>query len=99
VKNDATIIAYDTKCNGRANANYIIPDAKTESIMYAIDRNDDGRPDVIFFDLKQQKKWDISFWDEKFEGHWTLVGYHPDGKMTPSSFESYDKFQSRVAAR
>jgi S1-C subfamily serine protease len=98
-KNDATIIAYDTKCAGHATANYIIPDSKSESIMYAVDRNDDGRPDVIFFDLKQQKKWDISFWDEKFEGHWTLVGYHPDGKMTPSSFESYDKFQSRVAAR
>lgn len=98
-KNDATIIAYDTKCAGHANANYIIPDLKSESIMFAVDRNDDGRPDVIFFDLKQQKRWDISFWDEKFEGHWTLVGYHPDGKMTPSSFESYDKFQSRVAVR
>jgi hypothetical protein len=98
-KNNATIIAYDTKCTGRANANYIIPDAKTASIMYEVDRNGDGRPDVIFFDLKQQKKWDISFWDEKFEGHWTLVGYHPDGKITPSSFESYDKFQSRMAAR
>jgi len=98
-KNDSTIVAYDTKCTGRANANYIIPDSKTESIMYTMDRKSDGRPDVIFFDLKQQKKWDISFWDEKFEGHWTLVGYHPDGKMTPSSFESYDKFQSRVANR
>jgi len=97
--NDATVIAFDTKCAGHANANYIIPDSKSEAIMYTIDRNDDGRPDVIFFDLKQQKKWDISFWDEKFEGHWTLVGYHPDGKMTPSSFESYDKFQGRVAAR
>jgi S1-C subfamily serine protease len=98
-KNDATITAYDTKCIGHANANLIVPDAKSESIMYEMDRNGDGKPDVIFFDLKQQKKWDISFWDEKFEGHWTLVGYHPDGKMTPSSFESYDKFQSRVAAR
>ncbi len=67
-KNDATIVAYDTKCTGQANANFIIPDGKTESIMYTIDRNNDGRPDVIFFDLKQQKKWDISFWDDK----WTL---------------------------
>jgi hypothetical protein len=66
--------------------------------MFEIDRNDDGRPDVVFF-VKQQKKWDMSFWDDKFEGHWTLVGYHPDGKFKPSSFESYDKFQSRVAAR
>jgi S1-C subfamily serine protease len=98
-KNDGTIIAYDTKCTGHANANLIIPDAKSESIMYEVDRNDDGKPDVVFFDLKQQKKWDISLWDEKFEGRWTLVGYHPDGKMTPSSFESYEKFRSRVAAR
>jgi S1-C subfamily serine protease len=98
-KGDATIIAYDTRCVGHANANYIIPDSKAESIMFAVDRNDDGRPDVIFFDLKQQKRWDLSFWDEKFEGHWTLVGYHPDGKIKPSSFESYDKFQARVAAR
>jgi S1-C subfamily serine protease len=98
-KNDATIVAYDTKCMGHANANLIIPDAKSESIMYEVDRNDDGKPDVVFFDLKQQKRWDISLWDEKFEGQWTLVGYHPDGKITPSSFESYDKFRSRVAGR
>jgi hypothetical protein len=98
-KNDATIIAYDTKCAGHANANLIIPDAKSESIMYEVDRNDDGKPDVVFFDLKRQKRWDISLWDEKFEGRWTLVGYHPDGKMTPSSFESYDTFRSRLAAR
>ena len=97
--NDASIISYDISCAGHANANYIIPDSKSESIMFAVDRNDDGRPDVIYFDLKRQKRWDISFWDDKFEGHWTLVGYHPDGKITPSSFESYDKFQSRVAAR
>jgi len=98
-KNDATIVAYDTKCIGHPNANLIIPDAKSESIMYEVDRNDDGKPDVVFFDLKQQKRWDISLWDEKFEGQWTLVGYHPDGKMTPSSFESYDKFRSRLAAQ
>ena len=24
------------------------------------------------------------------DGNWTLVGYHPDGSLTPSSFESYD---------
>jgi hypothetical protein len=43
--------------------------------MYAIDRNDDGRPDVIFFDLKQQKKWDISFWDESSKdiGRWSAT--------------------------
>jgi hypothetical protein len=98
-KNDGTVIAYDSKCSGRVNANLIIPDRSTESIIYTVDRNEDGKPDVIFFDLKHRHQWDISFWDEKFEGHWTLVGYHPDGKMTPSSFESYERFRSRVASR
>jgi len=96
---DATVIAYDTLCSGRANANYIIPDNKTDAIKYLVDRNGDGKPDVIYFDMKQLKRWDVSFWDEKFDGHWTLVGYHPDGKITPSSFESYDKFLSRQAKR
>ena len=96
---NATVIAYDTLCGGHANANYIIPDNKTDAITYTIDRNGDGRPDVIYFDMKQQKRWDVSLWDEKFDGHWTLVGYHPDGKITPSSFESYDKFLSRQAKR
>ena len=96
---DASVIAYDTLCSGHANANYIIPDNKTDAIKYMVDRNGDGRPDVIYFDMKQLKRWDVSFWDEKFDGHWTLVGYHPDGKITPSSFESYDKFLSRQAKR
>jgi hypothetical protein len=92
------VIAYDYKCNGKANADYIIPDDKSQPIMLAVDRNDDGVPDVIYFDLKQQRRWDISFWDEKFEGRWTLVGYHPDGKLEPSSFESYEAFQRRQQA-
>jgi len=97
--NDATVIAYDIKCNGKINADYIIPDEKTEAIMLTMDRNDDGRPDVIYFDFKRQGKWELSFWDENFDGQWTLVGYHPDGNLKPSSFESYSKFQSRQANR
>jgi S1-C subfamily serine protease len=95
---DSTVIEYDYKCNGKANADYIIPDDKTQPIRLLVDRNDDGQPDVIYYDLKQQRRWDISFWDENFEGRWTLVGYHPDGKLEPSSFESYEAFQKRQQA-
>src|SRR5262249_28007327 len=83
--NDSTVIGYDTKCKGRVDANYTIPDAKNDPIVLTVDRNDDGRTDVIYYDLRQQRRWDLSFWDEKFEGRWTLVGYHPDGKLEPSS--------------
>jgi S1-C subfamily serine protease len=82
--NDATVIGYDMDCKGGINGNYIISDNKAEAIMLTIDRNGDGRPDVVFFDFKREKKWNLSFWDETFDGHWTLVGYHDDGSLKPS---------------
>jgi hypothetical protein len=63
------------------------------------DRNGDGRIDVVFFDFQQRGKWDLSFWDDSFTGRWTLVGYHLDGSLKPSKFESYDVFQKKLAQR
>jgi S1-C subfamily serine protease len=97
--NDATVISYDMFCNGKVSGNYIIPDKTSEPILLAVDRNADTKPDVMFFDLKRQKKWNLSFWDENYDGHWTLVGYHEDGTLKPSRFESYDTFQKRLAQR
>jgi hypothetical protein len=42
-------------------------------------------------------RWDLSFWDEKFNGYWTLVGCQDDGSLAPTRFESYVEFQKRVA--
>jgi hypothetical protein len=97
--NDAIVISYDMFCNGKVSGNYIIPDKASDAILLTVDRNADTKPDVVFFDFKRQKKWDLSFWDEKYDGHWTLVGYHDDGSLTPSRFESYDAFQKRMAQR
>jgi S1-C subfamily serine protease len=79
--NDAIVISYDMFCNGKISGNYIIPDKQSDAALLAVDRNADTKPDVLFFDFKRQKKWDLSFWDEKFDGHWTLVGYHDDGSL------------------
>jgi S1-C subfamily serine protease len=98
-ENSANVISYDTRCVGRADANYTIPDNKSEAITLTKDRNGDGRVDVMYFDFKRQRKWDISFWDETFGGRWTLVGYHLDGSITPTQFESYETFQRRTASR
>jgi hypothetical protein len=98
-QNNATVIAYDTKCSGNADATYNIPDNKAEPFTLSQDRNGDGRVDVIYFDFKRQGKWDLSFWDEDFSGHWSLVGYHPDGSIVPTRFESYDVYQRRMARR
>lgn len=97
--NDATVVGYDTNCSGKVNADFIIPDAKTEPYIMRVDRNGDGQADVMYFDFKRSGKWDLSFWDENYDGHWTLVGYHPDGSLTPSRFESYAAFQNRKQAQ
>jgi hypothetical protein len=98
-ENNATIISYDTNCMGSADANYTIPDNKAEAITLSKDRNGDGRIDVMYFDFKRTGKWDLSFWDETYSGRWTVVGYHLDGTITPTQFESYDTFQRRTASR
>jgi S1-C subfamily serine protease len=98
-KNDASVIYYDSDCSGRVNAAYTIPDKTTEPITLAVDRNGDGRVDVVFFDFQRRGKWDLSFWDDSYSGRWTLVGYHLDGSLKPSKFESYDVFQRKLAQR
>jgi hypothetical protein len=98
-KNDANVIAYDLNCSGKVNANYISPDKASEPIIMTLDRNGDGRPDVMFFDLQRRGKWDLSFWDEDFKGYWTLVGYHPDGGIQPSTVESYENYKKHLASR
>src|SRR5450759_1013904 len=97
--NDATIVGYDTNCSGKVNADFIIPDNKTEAYIMRVDRNGDAQADVMYFDFQRSGKWDLSFWDENYDGHWTLVGYHPDGSLTPSRFESYAAFQNRKQAQ
>jgi S1-C subfamily serine protease len=98
-ENNAAVISYDLNCSGKVNADYIVPDRKTEAITLRWDRNGDGRVDVVFFDFKRRGKWDLSFWDANFEGRYTLVGYHDDGSLKPTRFESYADFQKRLAAR
>jgi hypothetical protein len=96
-ENTATIIGYDINCSGKDNAEYVYPDKKSDPVLLKLDRNGDGKADVIFFDFKRTGKWDLSWWDENFDGHWTLVGYHDDGSLRPSRFESYEAYQRRLA--
>ena len=97
-ENASNVFSYDTNCSGKINAEYIVPDKPSDPVMLRVDRNADGRADVMYFDFKRRGKWDLSFWHENYDGHWTLVGYHPDGSLIPSRFESYEAFQRRRQA-
>jgi hypothetical protein len=97
-KDSASVIGYDLNCTGKADALLVYPDDNSQAILLKMDRNHDGKVDVVFFDFKRRGKWDLSWWDENFGGHWTLVGYHDDGSLKPSRFESYEAYQRRTAA-
>ena len=86
-------------CIGKANAEYVVPDKASDAIFLRLDRNGDETVDAIVFDFQRRSKWDLSFWDENFNGNWTLVGYHDDGSLKPTRFESYAEFQKRMASR
>jgi S1-C subfamily serine protease len=96
--NSSSITSYDMFCDGKASGEYVTPDKQTEAVFLRVDRNGDGKADVIFYDLKRVGKWNISFWDEKYNGQWNLVGYHDDGTLKASRFESYAAYQKRIAS-
>jgi S1-C subfamily serine protease len=96
--NSSSITSFDMFCNGRASGEYVVPDKPGAAVFLRVDRNGDGKADVIFFDLKRSGRWDISWWDDKYTGQWSLVGYHDDGTLKPSRFESYSDYQKREYA-
>ena len=98
-QNDATVVSFDMFCTGKDTGELVTPDDKSQAIYLRLDRNGDGRADVAIFDLKRSGRWDLSFWDGNFTGNWTLVGYHDDGSLKPTRFESYAEFQKRTASR
>jgi len=94
-RNDMNIVAFDLDCSGRVNAEIRIPDNKKLPILAVIDRNGDGKPDIIIFDLKRKLRWDISLHDSSFDQTWNIVGHHPDGKIVATWFEQYSIYVAK----
>jgi hypothetical protein len=61
-----------------------------------IDRNGDGKIDIKIYDTDRNGKWDVSFHDVDFDGNVDFAGYHPDGGITPSSYETYKAYVARL---
>jgi hypothetical protein len=87
--NSARLVQYDTNCDGKADYSFVTPDDMSKPISAHIDSNYDGRTDISVEDRKRNGHWDISFHDVDFDGKIDLVGYHADGKITPTRFEKY----------
>jgi S1-C subfamily serine protease len=90
------VTTYDTKCDGNVNVELHAPYEKTEPIYMNFDRNLDKRTDFILFSFKRDMKWDLSFWDDNFDGQWDRVGYHEDGNSKPSRYEDFSSFSAKA---
>jgi S1-C subfamily serine protease len=95
-ENDATVVGYDLICGGKIDATWTYPDDLLLPLVFQIDRNHDGKMDLTVLGTRPSI-WVISFWDANFEGHWSLVGYHDDGTLKPTRFESWQEYRRRLA--
>jgi hypothetical protein len=87
-ENDGLLAGYDMRCTGKVDLEIDVPDDPKRPIVLRADLNLDGRPDLVVLDPSRQGHWSHSYWDVGYDGSWSLVGLHPDGRMEPTSFQS-----------
>lgn len=97
-KNDASVRRFDMTCHGRADLAIVLPDDTSKPMYALLDTVGSGKPDGEIISYHRDGHWDISYWDTKHTGHWDMIGYHPDGKMKPSSYGPYIPKQADATA-
>ena len=95
------IVAWDTKCTGKTDMSITVPYDQKDLVVGELDRNLDGRTDVILFSNNKPDgiKWEFSFWDNNYDGKWDMVGYHENGDIKPVRYESYTTFKKKMASK
>ncbi|MBN9544584.1 MAG: serine protease [Alphaproteobacteria bacterium] len=88
-ENDGSVRRYDMFCHGRVDLAILLPDDTKQPMVAFIDTVGSGKPDGQILSYHRDGHWDISYWDSKHTGHWDMIGYHPDGKLKPTSFGPY----------
>ena len=104
-KGNAEVVFWDTKCTGKVDLEAISPYEKSDPALLRMDRNGDGKPDVIFLSKNtdsaieiggnewiKSQQWHTSVWDNNYDGDWDLIGIHEDGNLKPVRFENYKEF-------
>ena len=79
----------DTECHGNPDLTFVLPDDKSKPAYVVVTTSESGNPDGIIYSFNRDGKWNISYWDSKGAGKFDTVGYHPDGKIAPSSYGPY----------
>ena len=83
--NNAFLLIISLHCDYTADVTIVTPDDTTQPIYALVDRKRRGKPEGIIYDLRRSGKWDLSFWDQTFDGTFAWKGVHPDGELMPKS--------------
>ncbi len=91
-EDDASLQVFDMDCDGKANIMLVLPDDKDEPLYALLSKDNDlDHPDGLVLSYERDGSWNISYWDSDGDGEWDLIGYHPDGKLFPTSYGPYQK--------
>ena len=85
-KNNANIETYDGNCSGRRNIDFVYPDDVKEPYISRLYRQDSVKYDGIVYSFKRDDKWDLSYWDNKNDNTWPVVGVHKNGEWLPVKY-------------
>jgi S1-C subfamily serine protease len=88
-------IVWDTKCSGKGDMDVVLPYNEKEAKFLRMDRNGDGKPDVVIFSEKRNDYWDYSIWDDNYDGKWDLIGWHKNGEIEPYKYDNYSEFMAK----
>ena len=72
-------------CDDTADITFVLPDNQRDPIYALFDGRRRGKPEGIIYDFRRSGKWDLSFWDQTFDGTFAWKGVHPDGELMPKS--------------
>lgn len=85
-KDDASIKQIDVECHGKPDLTYVLPDDQTKPLFVIVSTSEKANPDGMILSYHRDGVWNISYWDSKGNGDFDTIGYHPDGKLKPSSY-------------
>jgi hypothetical protein len=83
-RDDATMIAFDSDCNGRPDTTLIVPDNRSQATHMIVDRNENGRTDAVYVDQNNDTRFDYVLYDTNEDGRTDLIGYDLDDGLEPA---------------
>ena len=88
-ENDARLREFDIQCHGNVDLIEVLPDDTSKPMFVLVDLKETGKPNGMVISKNRDGFFNISYWDTTGSGKWDTIGYHPDGKIVPSSYGPY----------